>query len=124
MKTLTTVVARILFSLPFFVFGLLHFAVADNMAQALPSFLPGGVIWIYLTGLGLLAAAVSLWIQKWTKEALLGISFFLISTIAMVHVPGFSNPDPMMQQMAMSGLFKDLGLLGGALSYLGVYSHK
>jgi len=94
------------------------------MAMAVPSFLPGGVIWIYLTGLGLIAGAVSLWIQKWTKEALYGISIFLISAIAMVHVPGLSNPDPMMQQMSMSGLFKDLGLLGGALAYLGVYTNK
>jgi uncharacterized membrane protein len=124
MKTLTTTTARILFALPLLVFGLMHFAFASNMAMAIPSFLPGGVLWIYLSGTGLIAGAVSLLIQKWTKEAMIGYSFFLVSTIAFVHVPGMSNPDQMMQQMAMSGLFKDIGLLGGALTYLGLYSTK
>lgn len=124
MKILTTTVARILFALPFLVFGIMHFAFANNMAMALPSFLPGGVLWIYLTGAGLIAAAVSLFVQKVTKEAMIGVIAFLISTIVMVHVPGMGNTDPMMQQMAMSGLFKDIGLLGGALTYLGIYSRK
>lgn len=124
MKTLTTTVARILFAIPFLVFGLMHFAFANGMAQAIPSFLPGGVLWIYLTGAGLIAGAVSLFIQKMTKEALIGLSLFLVSAITMVHMPGMGNPDPMMQQMAMSGLLKDIGLLGGTLTYLGIYSQK
>jgi putative oxidoreductase len=122
MKTLTTTVARIFFAIPFLVFGLMHFAFASNMAMAIPSFLPGGVFWIYATGAGLIAAAVSLLIQKMTKEAMYGLSLFLVATIAMVHIPGMGNPDQMMQQVAMSGLFKDIGLLGGALTYIGIYS--
>jgi uncharacterized membrane protein len=124
MKLLTTTIARILFAIPFLVFGLMHFAFAENMAKAIPSFLPGGVIWIYLTGAGLVAAAISLFIQKYTKEAMYGIILFLISTISLLHIPGMGNPDQMMQQYAMSGLFKDMGLLGGALTYLGIYSNK
>lgn len=124
MKTLTTTIARILFTVPFLVFGLMHLTMADQMAMALPSFLPGGVLWIYVTGIGLLAAALSLIIQKWTKEAMIGVSLFLISTISMLHIPAMGSSDPMMQQMAMSGFFKDIGLLGGALTYLGIYSTK
>lgn len=124
MKILTTVVARVLFALPFLVFGLLHLAAGQNMAMMIPSYLPGGVLWVYLTGIGLLAGGISLIINKMTKEALLGISVFLVATIAMVQAPGLTNPDPMMQQMAMSGFFKDLGLLGGALAYLGIDSNK
>lgn len=124
MKTLTTTIARYLFGIPFFIFGLMHFSFADSMAMALPHFLPGGVLWIYLSGAGLIAGAISLYIQKMTNYAMIGVSIFLLSTIAMVHIPGIANTDPMMQQMAMSGLFKDIGLLGGALTYLGLYSVK
>ena len=124
MKILTTTVARILFATPFLVFGIMHLAFANQFAMAIPSYLPGGVIWIYITGAGLIAAFVSLLIQILVKEAMYGVIFFLVSTIIMVHVPGIGNPDPMMQQMAMSGLFKDVGLLGGALTYLGIYSKK
>ncbi len=124
MKILTTVVARVLFALPFLVFGLLHMAAGQNMAMMIPSYLPGGVLWVYLTGIGLIAGGISLIINKLAKEALIGISVFLIATIAMVQAPGLMNPDPMMQQMAMSGFFKDLGLLGGAFMYLGMLSEK
>lgn len=124
MKILTTTIARILFAVPFLIFGLMHFAFAENMAKVIPSFLPGGVFWIYATGAGLIAAAVSLIIQKMVKEAMFGLALFLISAVAMIHMPGMGNPDPMMQQMAMSGLLKDIGLLGGVLTYAGIYSQK
>ena len=124
MKTLTTTIARILFGIPFLVFGLMHFSFADKMAGIVPSFLPGGILWIYLTGFGLVLAAISLFTQKFTKEAMIGTSIFLVATIALVQAPGMANPDPMMQQMAMSGFLKDTGLLGGALTYLGIYSSK
>jgi putative oxidoreductase len=124
MKTLTTTVARILFGVPFLVFGLMHFAFSDQMAKAIPSFLPGGILWIYLTGTGLISAAISLYTEKLTKEAMIGLSIFLVLTIAIVQIPGMINPDPIRQQMAMSGLFKDIGLLGGGLTYLGIYTHK
>ena len=124
MKILTTTVARILFGVPFLVFGLMHFTFADQMAKAIPSFLPGGILWVYLTGAGLISAAISLYIQKLTKEAMIGVSIFLIMAIAIIQIPGMGNPDPMMQQMALSGLVKDIGLLGGGLTYLGLYTHK
>ena len=124
MKTLTTTIARIFFAIPFLMLGIAHFAFADQMKMAIPSFLPGGVLWIYLTGFGIVAAAISLFIQKMTKEAMIGISLFLVATIAFIQIPGMNNPDPMLQQMAMTGLFKDIGLLGGALTYLGIYSKQ
>ncbi|MBP6672764.1 MAG: DoxX family protein [Bacteroidetes bacterium] len=124
MKLITTTVARILFAIPFLAFGLMHFAFAENMGKAIPSFLPGGVLWVYLSGAGLIAAAVSLFIQKMVTEAMFGLSLFLVSAVALIHMPGMGNPDPMMQQMAMSGLLKDIGLLGGALSYAGIYAKK
>ena len=120
MKTLTTTVARVLFGVPFLVLGLMHFAFGEKMAAAIPSFLPGGVLWIYLTGAGLVAAAVSLYTKKLTKDAMIGLSVFLISAIAFVHAPGLGNPDPMMQMVSMTGFLKDIGLLGGALTYLGI----
>ena len=43
MKILTTTIARIIFAIPFLIFGLNHFMKADMMAGMVPSFLPGGV---------------------------------------------------------------------------------
>ena len=62
MKILTDLVARILFIVPLLGFGSGHLMNAGDMAGMVP--IPGGVFWIYLTGVALLAAAVSIIIKK------------------------------------------------------------
>ena len=52
-----TKIGRFLLAIPMAVFGVLHFMAADNMAPMVP--IPGGVIWVYVTGVALIAAAVS-----------------------------------------------------------------
>ncbi len=58
MNILTTSGARLLYAIPMALFGILHFMNASDMAGMVPSFIPGGVFWVYLTGLGLILAAV------------------------------------------------------------------
>ncbi len=67
MGALTSTVARYVFAIPFGIFGLLHLMGGQNMAGMVPSWIPGGVFWVYLTGLALMAAAVSIIIQKKSK---------------------------------------------------------
>ena len=62
MKILTDLIARILFVIPLAGFGAGHLMNAGDMAGMVP--VPGGVFWIYLTGIALLAAAVSIIIKK------------------------------------------------------------
>ena len=40
-------VGRILFALPFAVFGLMHFMAGGDMAGMVPSWGPGGGFWVY-----------------------------------------------------------------------------
>ena len=51
-----------LFALPMAVFGIMHFMAGEAMAGMVP--IPGGVIWVYLTGAALIAAAVAIIIGK------------------------------------------------------------
>jgi uncharacterized membrane protein len=74
MQALTTTVARVLFALPFGIFGLLHFMGGQNMAGMVPAWIPGGVFWVYLTGLAHIAATVSIIAQK--KARLASLLFF------------------------------------------------
>ena len=55
MNFLTSTLGRALLSLPFFAFGIGHFANAGAMAGMVPSYVPGGVLWVYLTGAALLS---------------------------------------------------------------------
>ncbi len=104
-------IGQILFALPFGVFGLFHFMMASQMAGAVPSWVPGGIFWVYVTGLALIAAAVSLVINKYAYYAALGLALLLVTFVLTVHLPGMMGGD----QMAMPGLLKDLALAGAAL---------
>jgi putative oxidoreductase len=101
------------FALPFAVFGTFHFMNANAMAGMVP--LPGGAIWIYLTGAGLIAAAVSIIIGKMDKLATFLLGVMLLIFVVTLHLKGAAAGD----QAATSSLLKDLALAGAAWMYAG-----
>jgi len=115
MDTLTTTGARILYALPMAIFGLFHFMGADDMAGMVPSFIPGGVFWVYLTGAALILAAVAILIQKKARLACLLLAAMLIVFVLTIHLPGLSEN----MQASMPNLLKDLALAGAALGFAG-----
>jgi uncharacterized membrane protein len=121
MQALTTTVARILFALPFGIFGVLHLMGAQNMAGMVPSWIPGGVFWVYLTGLAHIAATISIISQKKAKLASLLLAAMLGVFIITIYLPGIIEAtDDMGMMMNMSGLLKDSALAGAALTYAGL----
>ena len=92
------------------------------MAGFIPSWLPGGVFWVYLTGIVLILASVSLIIQKQVKWAALGLAAFLALTILTIWLPGLSNEA--MRQTAMTGILKDLARLGASLTFFSFYGQS
>ena len=110
MKNLDTI-GRFVFAIPFGIFGLMHFMSAGDMAGMVPSFIPGGVLWVYLTGMALLAATVSFVIKKKVELAGQLLAALLIIFVLTIHLPGLIGCN----MMAMSGILKDTSLAGGAL---------
>lgn len=51
MELLTSKISRYLYAIPFILFGVFHFLGAGDMAGMVP--IPGGVFWVYLTGLAI-----------------------------------------------------------------------
>lgn len=117
MDFLTGRVGRLLFALPFGIFGILHFMMAENMSGMVPDFMPGGVLWVYLTGVALLAASVSFVIQMQVRLAGLLLALMLIIFVLSVHLPAVMSGS----ETAMPNLLKDLSLAGGALILAGRY---
>lgn len=111
MKQKLVKIGSILFALPFGIFGILHFINAGAMAGLVPGFIPGGIFWVYATGLFLVAAFISIVTGKHTYLASLLLAALLGMFILTIHIPGLIGGN----QMAMPGLLKDMGLLGGAL---------
>ena len=120
MNVLTNIGGRILFSVPFLVFGIFHFMNANQMAGMVP--LPGGIFWVYLTGAAQILAAISIYTKIQGKLAMLLLALLLLIYIAAVHIPNLGNPQ--MSQFALTSLLKDAGLMGGALILAGIFNKE
>ena len=109
------VAGRYVFAIPFLIFGVFHFMNASNMAGMIPGWLPGGVFWVYLTGLALIAASVSMMIKVMDQLASFLLGVMLIIFVLLLHLPGALEGD----QMATTSALKDLAMAGGAWLYAG-----
>jgi len=108
-------IGKYLYAIPMVIFGLFHFLNASAMAGMVP--IPGGVFWIYLTGLSLILAGVSIIIQKLDEWSSFLLAVLLLVFVLTIHLPGVLAGGEM-AQMYMTNLLKDLALAGGALIYL------
>ncbi len=124
MEMLTTTVARVLFALPFFVFGLGHFMNADEMAAMVPAWMPAKMFLNYIAGLGMLAASISIVWGKMARLACLLLAVMILIFIVTMHIPNMMGDDPMMKQLGMISTFKDLGLIGASLAFAGIFAKE
>ncbi|MCB9279444.1 MAG: DoxX family protein [Lewinellaceae bacterium] len=107
---------KYLFIIPLLGFGFGHLSNANAMAGMVP--IPGGALWIYVTGIAMLAAAVSIVIGKWDKLATTLLGIMLLIFALSIHLPGMLNAaDAMAKQGSMGQMMKDIGLAGGAWMY-------
>lgn len=107
---------RWLFILPFSIFGLLHFMNAKGMAETVvPSWLPAPDIFVYLTGVALIAASISMATGKKDQLAAVLLAAFLLVVVLTVHVP--NAIDPSKGQMAITLMMKDIALIGASLLF-------
>jgi putative oxidoreductase len=114
MKTLSSL-GRFIFAIPFIVFGVLHFMNAGAMAGMISKW-PVAEGLVYISGLALVLAGISIIINVKARLACILLAVFLLIIIIAIHVPGVASGN----QMAMSGLLKDTSLLGAALTYSGI----
>ena len=102
-------------------FGINHFLIGTGMQNTVPSFIPGGVAWVYITGAALIAAAISFLTGKKRRVAGLLLALFLIIIVVTIHVPAIINaPDEAARRFPLTNLVKDLGLAGAALIIAGL----
>jgi putative oxidoreductase len=113
-------IGTIFYALVIGFFGLNHFINGVGMQKMVPSFLPGGVIWVYITGAALLLAAISFLVNKYVRLAGLLLALFLLLIVLTVHLPAvLSAPDGEYRRFPMVNLIKDTGLAAAALLVAG-----
>lgn len=121
MNVLTGKFSRIVFAVPFAVFGLFHFVGADQMAAMMQGW-PAATLLVYVSGAGFLAVAVAIIINKYARLASLLLALELLIIVLTMHVPQLSDPEKM--QLAMVSLLKDISLMGAALMIAGIMGNN
>jgi putative oxidoreductase len=121
MKKITTI-GRILFAIPFAVFGINHFLMTDYYLGMLTSFIPLGAYTIILTGIMLIAASISIISGKFVKISTILLAILLFLFILTIHIPHlFIDAD---RTSTLIALLKDISLMGGSLMIAGIYSEE
>ncbi len=119
MKKLSTI-GRILFAIPFAIFGINHFLMTDYYLGMLTSFIPLGPYTILLTGILLIAASISIITKKYVRLSTILLAVLLFIFITTIHIPHlFTDTD---KTATLIALFKDISLMGGSLMIAGLYS--
>ena len=107
---------KYLYTVPFVWFGIQHFTNAAALAGMVP--IPGGSLWVYLTGVCLLAASVSVYTGKHTVLAMNLLGLLLLLIVVTIHVPGIMGGGA---GTWMTPMVHTTGLAGGAFVLAGVH---
>lgn len=121
MKNITTI-GRILFAVPFVLFGVNHFIMMDYYLGILTSFIPLGPYTIILTGIMLIASGISIIFKKFVGISTILLACLLFIFIVTIHIPHLiSEPE---KTITIFALLKDISLMGGSLMIAGIYSEE
>ncbi|HVB03626.1 MAG TPA: hypothetical protein VNE41_07880 [Chitinophagaceae bacterium] len=104
-------VAIVIYSLAIGSFGISHLRHAHAMATMVPRFVPIGIFWIYLTGIGMILAALAFIINWKAKLAGYLLALFLLIIILIIQIPGMHNGNSLSSTMFL----KDCMIMAGAI---------
>src|SRR2546423_6570769 len=97
-------------------FGIQHFIHPYDLLVKVPSFLPGGIIWVYVVGVSFILAAISFVTNTYVKAAAYFLALLLFTFVLTIHLPYYLNTaDPEYRQMSLTNLLKDSALAAFAL---------
>lgn len=120
------VIARIsiyLLSFVMIVFGILHFSHPHDLVNYVPSFLPGGLIWVYFVGIAFILVALAFLTNTMVKAAGYLLAGLLIIFVLTIHLPNYLNSaDKDSKQIALISILKDTAIACFAL-YIGAGAH-
>jgi len=109
-------IAIYLLSIVLFAFGVFHFLHPHDLLVFVPSFVPGGIIWVYIIGAAFILVAISFLTNRMVKISAYLLAVLLILFIVSIHIPNYLNAgDKEMKQMALVNLLKDTAIVGFAL---------
>ena len=113
-------IGAILYGLVVGFFGVNHFLYGAKMTGLIPSYLPGAIVWVYISGGALVLAAIAIIINVQSKLAGFLLFLLLIIIISVIHIPAFLHaPDEATKMTFMTSILKDIAMAAAALMAAG-----
>ena len=113
---------RLFFAMPMGVFGTEHLVDASDMAQAVPSWMPAHLFWAYLVGVALIAAALSIILNKHARLAATLLGSMLLVFVATIHIPNIVAQHG--ARLFWTIALRDTAFSGGAFALAGSLSKR
>ncbi len=113
-----TFAAVVLFSLVWIFFGVAHLVNADALRPVVAR-IPGGVFWVYFTGIAMILAGFAIILNKWAKPACYLLALMLFIFIVVIHLPQLIAGD----FSAPVNILKDLGFIAAAITIGNIRNH-
>ena len=110
------IIARILFTLIFFLSGITHFTSMESYINLMPAPIPWRAFWVAISGLVELAGAVMILFNYRPRLGAWLIVIFLVPVTIVVHGTAMLTlPDPLMRAINVSMFLKGLAMIACAL---------
>lgn len=106
-------IGRVLYGLPFVIFGISHLVNLDFYLHLLSSFLEGYSFTVVLTGIIMIVTGFAVIFGYFTKLAALVLAGLLLLFILTIHIPALIAEGDNM--VTLINMLKDVSLLGGSL---------
>lgn len=113
-SNLVSRLSQTVFALVMLVYAFFHLSNGAGMAGMVPEFIPGGVIWVYISGIALALAGLAFILNIKVRLAGYLLGTLLLIFALTIHLPGLIGGN----QMSMPMLLKDTGLAAAAF-YIG-----
>jgi putative oxidoreductase len=102
-------VAAIIYALAIAAFGVRNFIRVNAMDTIVPDFMPGGGIWLYITGACLILAGIAIILNnRFTKPACYLLALMLIIFVLLLHLKPALDGNP-------NNLLRDTAIAMGAI---------
>ena len=118
-------IAIYLLAIVLIIFGIYHLKSPYDLVVYVPEFLPGGILWVYLTGIAFILVGVSFLTNRFVKIAGYILAALLLVFILTIHIPNAINAgDATYRQIALVNVLKDTALMGFALHIAASAHHQ
>ncbi len=108
---------RLFLAIPMAVFATEHFTDTADIANGVPSWMPAHTFWVYLVGMALIAAALSITLKMQSRLAATLLGAMFCCFVLMIHVPNIVAEAGNRILWAVG--LRDIAFSGGAFAFAG-----